>query len=65
VLRYIPERGPFGFDDLMHALLKAGTPVKTFPFRGSWLDIGRSDDFAEAQEQFERERERYLPKAVP
>jgi NDP-sugar pyrophosphorylase family protein len=61
VLRYIPEAGPFGFDDLMHALLKAGTPISTLPFRGSWLDIGRSDDFAEAQERFERERDRYLP----
>lgn len=61
VFRFVPETGPFGFDDLMHALLRQGAPVKTFPFRGSWLDIGRSDDFADAQEQFERERTRYLP----
>ncbi len=61
VLRFIPERGPFGFDHLMHALLDAGAPIKTFPFRGSWLDIGRSEDFADAQEQFERDRARYLP----
>jgi len=61
VLRYIPPSGPFGFDDLMHTLLREGAPVKTFPFRGSWLDIGRGDDFADAQERFERERTRYLP----
>lgn len=61
VLRFIPEGRAFGFDDLMHAMLAAGEPVATFPFRGHWLDIGRSDDFAEAQDEFERNRERYLP----
>ncbi|WP_437595576.1 nucleotidyltransferase family protein [Sorangium sp. So ce590] len=61
VLRFIPEGRPFGFDDLMHALLDAGEQVATFPFRGHWLDIGRSDDFAEAQEEFEKNRQRYLP----
>lgn len=61
VLRYIPEAGPFGFDNLMHTLLGARAPVRTYPFRGRWLDIGRSDDFAEAQEEFERDREKYLP----
>ena len=60
VLEHIPEGRPFGFDDLMHALLAAQEPVKTFPFRGHWLDIGRSDDFADAQEEFERHAERYL-----
>jgi NDP-sugar pyrophosphorylase family protein len=62
VLGFIPEGRAFGFDDLMHAMLGAGAPVGTFPFRGHWLDIGRGDDFAEAQEEFERHAERYLPK---
>ncbi len=61
VLRFIPEGRPFGFDNLMHALLDAGEQVATFPFRGHWLDIGRNDDFAEAQDEFEKNRERYLP----
>jgi NDP-sugar pyrophosphorylase family protein len=61
VLAHIPEGRPFGFDDLMHALLAARVPIDTFPFRGHWLDIGRSDDFADAQEEFEQHRERYLP----
>lgn len=60
VLDFIPEGRPFGFDDLMHAMLAAGTPIRTFPFRGHWLDIGRSDDFAQAQDEFERHAERYL-----
>jgi len=61
VLSFIPEGQPFGFDQLMHALLAARAPVKTFPFRGHWLDIGRSDDFADAQDEFEKNRARYLP----
>jgi NDP-sugar pyrophosphorylase family protein len=61
VLRFIPEGRPFGFDDLMHALLAAGEQIATFPFRGHWLDIGRNDDFAEAQDEFEKNRRRYLP----
>jgi NDP-mannose synthase len=61
VLRFIPEGRPFGFDDLMHALLAADEQVATFPFRGHWLDIGRNDDFADAQDEFEKHRERYLP----
>jgi NDP-sugar pyrophosphorylase family protein len=61
VLRFIPEGRPFGFDELMHALLAARAPISTFPFRGHWLDIGRSDDFADAQAEFEQHRERYLP----
>jgi len=61
LLRFVPEGAPFGFDQLMHALLAAREPIQTYPFRGHWLDIGRSDDFAEAQEEFETNRERYLP----
>jgi NDP-sugar pyrophosphorylase family protein len=61
VIRYIPEGRPFGFDELMHALLAARAPIGTFPFRGHWLDIGRSEDFADAQAEFEQHRERYLP----
>ncbi|MDI3283046.1 nucleotidyltransferase family protein [Polyangium sp. 15x6] len=61
LLRFVPEGEPFGFDQLMHALLAAREPIQTHPFRGQWLDIGRSDDFAEAQEEFEQNRLRYLP----
>ncbi len=60
VLAFIPEGRAFGFDDLMHAMIAAERPIQTYRFRGHWLDIGRSDDFAEAQEEFERNRERYL-----
>ncbi len=61
LVRFVPPGVPFGFDQLMHAMLAARVPIQTHPFRGQWLDIGRSDDFAEAQEEFERNRTRYLP----
>jgi len=61
ILRFIPAERPFGFDDLMAALLAEGAPVATFPFEGSWLDIGKSEDLALAQRGFESNRERYLP----
>jgi NDP-mannose synthase len=60
VLDFIPAGRAFGFDDLMHALLAAGDPIHTHRFRGHWLDIGRGDDFAAAQEEFERHADRYL-----
>jgi len=59
-LRFVPEGEPFGFDQLMHAMLAARAPIHTYPFRGHWLDIGRSDDFADAQREFEENRDRYL-----
>lgn len=65
LLKFVPPNEPFGFDQLMHALLAARMPIQTFPFHGHWLDIGRSDDFSTAQEEFEKHRERYLPSKRP
>jgi mannose-1-phosphate guanylyltransferase len=50
VLHYIPERVPFGFDDLLLCLLGRGLPAFTFPHNGMWLDIGRVEDFQNAQD---------------
>jgi len=50
VLDYIPAGIPFGFDDLMLCMLGRGLTVGTFPHSGLWLDIGRLDDFHQAQE---------------
>lgn len=62
VLKHIPAGRPFGFDNLMHAMLGSGDPIGTFDWSGGrWLDIGRHDDFAAAQERFASERAVYLP----
>lgn len=52
LLEYIPNGVPFGFDNLMFALLDDGVPVNTYRHEGSWMDIGRVEDFKQAQEQW-------------
>jgi NDP-sugar pyrophosphorylase family protein len=56
VLDYIPDDRPFGFDQLMLTLLDQGRTVRSFPWRGYWLDIGRPADYAQAQQDIERIR---------
>lgn len=57
VLGFVPGTGHFDFPDLVHALLDAGERVASYPSDDLWLDIGRHDDYEEAQEIFERHRE--------
>ena len=52
ILEYIPKGVPFGFDNLMYALLDKGIPVNTYRHEGRWMDIGRVDDFSKAQEEW-------------
>ncbi len=54
IIDFIPQGVPFGFDDLMHALLEAGEAVHVFHHDGMWMDIGRPEDFQAAQQEFER-----------
>jgi NDP-sugar pyrophosphorylase family protein len=46
--------------DLLLQLIGAGEEVRSVPFEGRWLDIGRHDDFAAAQEQFIHHRREFL-----
>ena len=56
VLRLVPEGRKFGFDDLMLALLERREPVSTFPFDGYWLDVGRPDDYRQANQDADKIR---------
>lgn len=47
-----PKGTPFGFDELVLDLLQRGTPPATYAFDGFWLDIGRPDDYDEANLRF-------------
>lgn len=49
VLEYIPPDSPFGFDNLMETLLREERKIATYPFEGYWLDIGRPEDYRQAQ----------------
>ena len=49
------------FPDLILRLLAASKRVRSVPFEGYWLDIGRHDDFARAQEEFAAMHDEFLP----
>ena len=48
---YQPGRS-FGFDELVLDLLARGENPDTYPFTGFWLDIGRPEDYDEANRSF-------------
>jgi NDP-sugar pyrophosphorylase family protein len=60
VLQYVPEHGPFGFDDLMRDLINAKMTVSVRRYDGYWLDIGRADDYLQAVDEFPSMKPRLL-----
>ena len=60
ILGFVPEGSPFGFDELMLAMIAKGAPVYSYLYDGYWLDIGRPDDYARSIEEFAQNRERFL-----
>jgi len=48
LLEYVPENAKFGFDDLMLTLLERKAAVRSYPYEGYWLDIGRVEDYEQA-----------------
>lgn len=48
ILEFIPPGTPYGFDHLMHDLIKAKKPAYVHLHGGYWLDIGRPDDYMQA-----------------
>ena len=53
VLEHIPYSSYFDFPQLVQHLLDEDRPVGTFPYAGSWLDIGRRDDYEAALARWE------------
>lgn len=51
VLELIPQKGAFGFDQLMHVALEKNLKVLCPEHKGHWLDIGRHEDYAYAQDR--------------
>jgi NDP-sugar pyrophosphorylase family protein len=47
-----PPGLPFGVDQLVLDLLRRGDNPNTYPFTGFWLDIGRPEDYDEANRSF-------------
>ena len=61
VLKYIPQGEYLDFPDLVHRLLDSGEKVVGYPFDGYWMDLGNPEDYAQANEDFERMRGQFLP----
>jgi len=54
ILRHIPQGRPYGFDDLMLDLIAAGTPASVRKHKSYWLDIGRTEDYMQAIDEFDK-----------
>jgi NDP-mannose synthase len=48
VLDNVPYNEPYGFDDLVNRLLDLNIDINTYEHHGYWLDIGRPEDYAKA-----------------
>lgn len=60
VLQYIEPGKYLDFPSLVLRLLERGERVCAFPADCLWLDIGRPDDYAQAQEIFARDPEAFV-----
>ena len=57
VLSYIPKGAYLDFPNLVMKLIAASEKVVSYVTDCTWLDIGRPDDYARAQELFSQNRE--------
>ncbi|MFA9373717.1 MAG: nucleotidyltransferase family protein [Poseidonibacter sp.] len=59
-VEYIPTNVFYGFDHLMIDLMKNNEKPKVDKFNGYWLDIGRPDDYAQAIDEFDCMKEKFI-----
>ena len=60
ILKYLTQGQYRDFPDLVKTLIADNKPVRSYPFTGYWLDMGRPDDYAKAVEEFEARRREFL-----
>lgn len=61
VLDYIPHNQYYDFPDLVLKLVEEGEVVMAYPFDGYWRDIGNSNDYDKAMQDFQSMRSKFLP----
>ncbi|TLN04215.1 nucleotidyltransferase family protein, partial [bacterium] len=61
VLAYVPYGEYLDFPDLVKKMIAAGERVSAYPFSGYWQDLGRPDDYEQANIDFEQMRSDFLP----
>ena len=59
VLQYIEPGTYLDLPDLVHLLMEQGEAVHVYRNDAFWLDIGRPDDYALAQEMYEADSSRF------
>ncbi len=45
ILDIVPDKGAFGFDDLMTKMIENKMSINIYKHTGKWLDIGRPEDY--------------------
>jgi len=60
-LAYIPKDEYLDFPNLVSKLIAAGKKVSAYPFDGYWQDLGRQDDYEQANNDFALMRSQFLP----
>jgi NDP-sugar pyrophosphorylase family protein len=59
-LDFIPVNQEFGFDHLMHSLIKSNEEVRVIKFNDYWQDIGRPSDYIQASNDFKEFTKNFL-----
>jgi NDP-sugar pyrophosphorylase family protein len=62
-LSWIPKNQRFDFPDLVQRMMREHLPVVACEHNGMWLDIGRPDDYEEAQRLVAEHPERFLTRS--
>jgi NDP-sugar pyrophosphorylase family protein len=60
VLKWVPSEKYLDFPELIQKLIKQKEKVVCYPSDDFWLDIGRHDDYEEAQKRFQEMRKKLL-----
>jgi len=63
VLNYIPKNQYLDFPDLVLKLIAANEKVVSYSFDGYWKDLGRPDDYEQANLDFAEMNSQFLPEA--
>lgn len=59
-LAHIPRHERKDLPDLIGDFIKTGLTVSGYPFSGTWLDIGRIEDYEQAIVEYEQAPQKYL-----
>jgi len=60
ILKWIPSQKYLDFPELIQKLIKQKVKVVCYPSGDFWLDIGRHEDYEEAQKKFQEMRKKLL-----